>query len=267
VNLSGKTAVITGAGSGIGRATAHAFAAAGAHLAICDVDDKRVATVAQELGGAVLLARAVDVSRRDAFRTFADEVHAIVPAADIVVNNAGVGLGGAFLDTSLDDWDWVLGVNLHGVIHGCHYFIPKMVERGAGGTVINVSSIFGIYPAPQSSAYVASKFAVLGFSQSLRTELAPHRIGVTAICPGLIATDIMGRGRLVGDAARGREKLLKTFTRGAPPSLVAHTIIDAVHTNPAVRTVGKDAWAMRQLTRISPSLGAKVGAKVSEMFG
>ncbi|HEY4178208.1 MAG TPA: SDR family NAD(P)-dependent oxidoreductase [Kofleriaceae bacterium] len=266
MNLSGKNVVVTGAGSGIGRATAHAFAAAGAHVAICDIDQKRVESVQQELGGAVLLARAFDVAKRNSFRAFADEVHALVPAVDVVVNNAGVALGGNFLDYSLDDWDWQIGVNLTGVMHGCHFFVPQMVKRGTGGQVVNISSIFGIYPAPQTSAYVASKFAVLGFSQSLRTELAPQRIGVTAICPGLIATDIIGGGRLVGGAARTKGALLKAFTRGAPPSLVARAIVDAVHNNPAVRTVGKDAWAMRQMHRIAPSLSASLGGKVSSLF-
>ncbi|CAN5884715.1 N/A [soil metagenome] len=267
MNLSGKIAVVTGAGSGIGRATALAFAAAGAHVVICDVDAKRVDTVAQELGGAVLLAKAVDVSSREAFSAFAADVHAKVSAVDVVVNNAGVAVGGKFLDTSLDDWDWVLGVNLKGVVHGCHYFIPKMVQRGTGGQVINVSSIFGIYPAPQSSAYVASKFAVLGFSQSMRVELAPHRIGVTAICPGLIATDIIGGGRLVGEAARAKDVMLRTWKRGAPPSLVARAILESVEHNPAVRTVGKDAWVMQKLHRIAPRLSATLGSQVARRFG
>ncbi|HEY4055767.1 MAG TPA: SDR family NAD(P)-dependent oxidoreductase [Kofleriaceae bacterium] len=266
MNLSGKTVVVTGAGSGIGRATAHACAAAGAHVAICDVDPNRVDAVAQELGGAALVARVVDVSKREAFSAFADEVHEKVTAVDVIVNNAGVALGGRFLDYSLDDWDWQLSVNLNGVVHGCHYFIPKMVERGAGGQVINVSSIFGIYPAPQTSAYVASKFAVLGFSQSLRAEMVQHKIGVTAICPGMIATDIIGGGRMLGETARTKSAMQKTFKRGAPPSLVAKVILESIDKNPAVRTVGKDAWAMHQITRVAPGLAAKIGGRVSTML-
>ncbi len=266
-NLTNKIAVVTGAGSGIGRATALALAERGARIVASDIDPARVQALANELGDRALLTRAFDVADRAQFAAFADAVHELVPAIDIIVNNAGVAVGGTFLDTSLDDWDWLLGINLRGVVHGCHFFLPKMVARGSGGHVVNISSIFGIYPAPQVTAYVASKFAVLGFSQSLRTELEPHRIGVTAICPGMINTGIIEGGRMSGGVASRRAKMADTFVkRGAPPSLVATTIIDAIRTNPAVRTVGRDAWAMHQLTRIAPSFANRAGAAVSKMF-
>ena len=266
-NLTNKVAVVTGAGSGIGRATALALAERGARIVAADIDRARVDALATELGDRALLAHTFDVANRAQFTEFADAVHAIVPAVDIVVNNAGVAVGGLFLDTSLDDWDWLLGVNLRGVVHGCHFFVPKMVARGTGGHVINISSIFGIFPAPQVTAYVASKFAVLGFSQSLRTELAPHHIGVTAICPGMINTSIIDGGRMAGHVANRRAKMMDTFAkRGAPPSLVASTIIDALRTNPAVRTVGRDAWAMHQITRLAPALAHRAGAAISKRF-
>ena len=181
MNLKDRVVVVTGAGSGIGRATALAFAAEGARVAACDLDDKRLESLGNELGERKLLVRRVDVSDRLSMKLFADAIHELAPAADVIVNNAGVAVGGTFLDTTLEDWDWLLGVNLKGVVHGCHFFIPKMVARGAGGHVVNISSILGIYPAPNVTAYVASKFAVRGLSQSLRSELAPHKLGVTAI--------------------------------------------------------------------------------------
>src|SRR5690606_7921808 len=210
----------------------------GARIAACDIDQARVDALAAELGDRTLLARKVDVSDRLAVRLFADEVHALAPAADVIVNNAGVGLGGLFLETSLEDWDWLLGVNLRGVIHGCHFFIPKMVERGTGGHVVTLSSILGIYPAAHVTAYVATKVPVRGFSQALREELAPHDIGVTAICPGMINTAIVTDGRVGGKVGQRKPKVIEAFQkRGADPASVARAIVDAVHTNPAVRTV------------------------------
>ena len=257
MKLAGKTVVVTGAGSGIGRATALGFAREGARIAACDVEQARLDTLAGELGDRALLLRKVDVSDRGQMSGFADAVHAVTPAADVVVNNAGVGHAGAFLDISLDDWDWVLGINLRGVVHGCHFFVPRMVERRAG-QVINISSILGIVPSMNASAYVASKFAVLGFSQSLRAELEPHKVGVTAICPGLIATSIVADGRMTRPFSGQRAAVVDVFKKGASPDLVAAAILDAAHSNPAVRTVGRDAWTIHQITKLSPQAAQRL---------
>ncbi len=251
MKLAGKTVVVTGAGSGIGRATALAAAREGARIAACDVDQPRLDALAAELGERALVMRRVDVADRAQMSAFADAVHAAVPAADVVINNAGVAVGGTFLDTSLDDWDWLLGINLRGVVHGCHFFVRPMVERGTGH-VINISSILGIYPAPNVTAYVASKFAVLGFSRALRAELGPRGVGVTAICPGMIATAIVADGRMAGAVGASKPRMIERFKKGLSPDRVADVILDAVRTNPAIRTVGRDAWAIHQLTRLAP---------------
>ncbi|HSD90255.1 MAG TPA: SDR family NAD(P)-dependent oxidoreductase [Kofleriaceae bacterium] len=268
MNLQDRVVVITGAGSGIGRATALAFAEKGARVAACDVHQPNLDSLTKELGDRALLVRKVDVSDRLAMRLFADEVHGHVAAADIVVNNAGVAIGASFLETSLEDFDWLLGVNLKGVIHGCHFFLPRMVERGTGGHIINVSSIFGIFAPPHVSAYCTSKFAVRGFSQSLREEMAAHKIGVTAICPGMIATGIIEGGRMAGTTADRKGMLAKTFSeRGAPPGKVAKAILDAVRTNPAVRTVGADARVLAALTRVAPRTLSRLGGQIQRRFG
>jgi len=260
--------VVTGAGSGIGRATSLAFAKEGARVAACDVDQARLDALATELGDRALLVRKVDVSSRAQMSAFADEVHALVPAVDVIVNNAGVAIGGTFLETTLDDWDWLLGINLKGVVHGCHFFIPKMVARGTGGHVINISSIFGIYPAPNVTAYVASKFAVRGLSLSLRAELERHKIGVTAICPGMINTAIISDSRMNAHIAGRKLKVAETFAqRGAPPETVARAILDAVRTNPPVRTVGRDAKLLAALTRMAPQITSRLGMALSKRFG
>jgi len=263
MNLADKTVVVTGAGSGIGRATALAFAAQGARVAACDVDQSRLDSLAGELGSRALVVRKVDVADRAQMQSFADAVHAQVPAADVVVNNAGVAVGGSFLDTSLDDVDWLLGINLRGVIYGCHFFAPKMTERRSGH-VVNISSILGIFPAPNVTAYVASKFAVLGFSQSLRTELRPHGVGVTAICPGMIATAIVADGRVAGAEVDRKARAVERFKKGTPPAKVAEVILDAVRTNPVLRTVGRDAWLMHQLTKLAPQTFPRVGVALQQ---
>ena len=266
--MNNKIVVVTGAGSGIGRATSLAFAKAGARVAICDVDQARLDSLATELGDRALLARKVDVSSRAAMSAFADEVHALAPAADVIVNNAGVAIGGTFLETSLDDWEWLLGINLKGVVHGCHFFIPKMVERGQGGHVVNISSILGIYAAPNVTAYVASKFAVRGLSESLRAELVEHKIGVTAICPGMINTAIVADGRMNAHIVSRREEMIARFAkRGAPPELVAREILAAVRTNPAVRPVGRDAKVIAALTRMAPQITSRLGQAFAKRFG
>ena len=267
MKLADKVVVITGAGSGIGRATAMRFANAGAKIAACDIHQDRLDALAVDLGPRALVVRNVDVADRAQMAAFADEVHAQVPAADVVVNNAGVAVAGAFVETTLDNWDWLLGINLRGVVHGCHFFIPKMIARGAGGHIVNLSSVLGLYGAPLNSPYVASKFAVLGLSQSLRAELAPHHIGVTAICPGMIATSIVDDSRISDTLVERRKQASRLFRdKGAPPSDVADAIFDAVQRNPAIRPVGRDGWIIWALSKLSPRAMSRLGSRLSRQL-
>jgi len=264
-DLNGKLVLVTGAASGIGRATARAFASAGARVVTCDIDGDGLAAVAAELGERNALSRRVDVADRAAMADLAKEVHRLAPAVDVLVNNAGVGIAGGLLDTSLDDWDWLLRINLGGVIHGCHFFVPAMVQRGAGGHVVNVSSVLGYYPAAGMIAYVTSKFAVLGLSLSLRTELEPKGIGVTAICPGLTDTAIIAHSRFVGRTEGARDRVQQTFQRFAySPERVADAIVAAVRRDRAVAPVSPAAWALWALSRVAPTFGGRIGRRITE---
>jgi NAD(P)-dependent dehydrogenase (short-subunit alcohol dehydrogenase family) len=262
-NLQGKLAVVTGAGSGIGRATAMALGRAGADLAVCDVDADGLAGVERDLTaiGRTVLARRVDVSRRDEMAAFAEAVHRDRPAVDVLVNNAGVGLGAAFLETSLEDWEWVLGINLWGVILGCHYFVPRMVERAQGGHVVNVASSAAFQATTNLHAYSTTKYAVFGHSEALREELRPHGIGVTVVCPGVINTNIGASGRMRGLAALpgARERMVADMQRrNYGPERVASAIMDAIAANRAVLPVAPEAWVLWWVKRLAPGLATRI---------
>lgn len=266
-NLSGRTVLVTGAGSGIGRETALESARRGANLVICDVNEEGLADTertARGLGRDVI-ARRVDVADRDQMREFAEAVNGQVGALDLLVNNAGVGLGAGLLETELEDWDWIVSINIMGVVHGCHFFIPSMVARGQGGHVANVSSAAGFYATPSLVAYSATKFAVLGLSEALREELTPHGIGVTAICPGIINTPITSNSRLRGEAAEPgrREQIVNTYRRrNYGPERVARHVLKAVERGRIVAPISPEAWFAYGMTRLSPRLAGWTARRI-----
>jgi NAD(P)-dependent dehydrogenase (short-subunit alcohol dehydrogenase family) len=267
--LDGKTVLVTGAGSGIGQATALAFAGRGADLVICDVNEAGLSDTekrARGLGREVF-ARRVDVSSREEMRAFAGEVHGRVEALDIVMNNAGVGMGARFLDTTLDDWAWIVGINLMGVVHGCHFFLPPMVKRGRGGHLINVSSAAGFFASSLLSAYSTTKFGVLGLTESLRDELAPCGIGVTAVCPGIINTPITNSSRLrgAGNTPENRDRMVKLYQRrNYGPERVAENVLRAVQRNRTIAPISPEAWALWYLKRLSPRIAWFIARKFGE---
>lgn len=266
-NLRGRTALVTGAASGIGRASALAFAQRGANLALCDVDEEALAeteAAARRLGVDVL-SRRVDVARAESVQAFADAVHAHVEAVDVLMNNAGVGLGGGVLETSLEDWRWIVDINLFGVVHGIHHFVPAMVRRGRGGHVVNVASMAAFAASSALPAYVTTKYAVLGLSEALREELAPHRIGVTAICPGVINTAIVDSGRMRGAQASpaARAQMKRLFERrNYTPERVAGNVLKAIQKNRAIAPISPEAWTYYYAKRLAPGLMRWVGAQV-----
>jgi len=256
-NLDGKTVLVTGAASGIGKATALAFARRGANLILCDINEAGLAETEQQIRalGREVFAQRVDVANRHDMSVFADAVHARVEAVDILMNNAGVALGAGMLDTSLEDWDWIVGINFWGVIHGCHYFVPAMVKRGRGGHVINLSSTAGYVAGEALLAYSTTKFAVLGLSEALRDELSRHGIGVTAVCPGVINTPITLSARMRGVQAipSVRDGMIDAFRRrNYPPERVADNILKAVQRNRAVAPISPEAWFAYAVKRLAP---------------
>jgi NAD(P)-dependent dehydrogenase (short-subunit alcohol dehydrogenase family) len=260
-NLSGKTVLVTGAASGIGKETALAFARRGATLVICDLNETGLGETAAQIRGMGrdVITRRVDVANRDDVRELAAAVHAQVDAVDILMNNAGVGLGAGFLDTSLEDWEWIVGINLKGVIHGCHFFIPPMVKRGRGGHVINVASAAAFVATEALAAYGTTKYAVFGLSEALRSELRRHGIGVTAVCPGIINTAITATSPLRGanNTPEMRQRMVGIYQRrNYGPERVARNILKAVQRNRAVAPISPEAWAFYYLKRLAPWLVA-----------
>jgi NAD(P)-dependent dehydrogenase (short-subunit alcohol dehydrogenase family) len=268
-NLSGKTALVTGAASGIGKQTTLELARRGANVAICDANEEGLRQTEAECRslGRDVVSRRVDVSKREEMRAFAALVHGRVEAVDILMNNAGVGLGGGFLDTSLEDWDWIVGINFWGVVHGCHFFLPPMVARGKGGHVVNVSSAAGFIATEALSAYSTTKFAVFGLSEALRDELAPHRIGVTTVCPGLINTPITQTSPLRGPhgTPEARQRMVALYQRrNYGPERVAQNILRAIQRNRAVAPIAPEAWGMYFLKRLAPGLVARFNRMMAE---
>ncbi|WP_436772607.1 SDR family oxidoreductase [Yinghuangia sp. YIM S09857] len=258
--FTGQLAVVTGAGSGIGRATALSLAEAGARLVLVDRDGAsatRTADLAEVLGAAEVFAAKVDVSDPAAMEQLAGKVKAAHGVPDLVVNNAGIGIAGSFLETTPEEWKRTLDVNLWGVIHGCRLFGAMMVERGQGGHIVNTASAAAFQPSRSLPAYSTSKAAVLMLSECLRAEFAAYGIGVTAVCPGFVATGITGATRFVGTSADQerslREKTTKAYKRrGYPPEKVADAILRAVAENTAVRPVTPEARAARAASRFTP---------------
>jgi NADP-dependent 3-hydroxy acid dehydrogenase YdfG len=192
--FEGRTAVVTGAASGIGRALAERFAALGMNVVLADVEEPRLAETAAHLreSGANVLPVVTDVGSGDSVDALAAKAFDTYGAVHVLCNNAGVGGGGPIAALTTNDWKWVLDVNLWGVIHGIRAFLPTMVASGEEGHIVNTGSIAGMITAPGLGAYGATKFAVVAISETLHAELtlADSRVGVSVLCPGMVNTNI-----------------------------------------------------------------------------
>jgi NAD(P)-dependent dehydrogenase (short-subunit alcohol dehydrogenase family) len=268
-DFAGRIAVVTGAGSGIGRATAILLARLGATVHAADVDEASADAVVAEIvaAGGSATAHAVDVSDAAAVETLAESVFAAEDGVDILHNNAGVGHAGPVEDTSLEEWRRVLGVNLMGVVHGIHHFVPRMLRQGRPAHIVNTASMAGLIAVPRMGPYATSKHAVVGLSESLNAELSPRGIHVSAICPGVIDTPIVAAAHLEGELADRREWVERFYRRfGSSPDVVAAAVVDAIRHKKLIRTVPRHHvalnWALR---RISPRAAQPLARATSRL--
>lgn len=257
--------VVTGAGSGIGRATSVVFARLGAKVVLADWKEDGLAKVSDEISseGGFSSAFNVDVSKSDQMKSFAEKVVGEFGQVDVVVNNAGVLILGEMRHISLKEFSRAMDINFWGVIHGIHFFLPHMIERQQGH-IVNISSTNALVPLSFSSAYNASKAAVISVSETLRTEIAHHGIGVTTVCPGLTQTDLFDNAKYITETEATR-KFLNNYRKyakqkGVDPFKVAKKIPPAILRNRAVVLVSAETYILSWIYRFWPGL-YRFGAK------
>ena len=252
-----ETAVVTGAASGIGRATAIALAQQGANLVLADIQKDRLDVVAEQIRllGRPCWPRVVDVSVPGDIENLARFVESEAGGATILFNNAGVAMAGEVVDTSLDDFRWIMGINFWGPLVGIKAFLPAMIQR-KHGHIVSTASFMGLCPTPGTAAYSATKAAVIALSEALRQEVRQHNIGVTAICPGVINTSIVESSRYHEASGGASKESTVAFyrDRGWPPDRVAQAVIKAIRQNKGIVPVGPEAWAPWYIKRFSQSL-------------
>lgn len=263
-NLKNRVAVVTGAASGIGRATAVALAKKGCDLALADINEpelERTAALIRTSGRKATTHR-VDVSNKGQVEQFATEAASAHGRVHIVVNNAGVSVTSTFEYQPLEDFEWLFGINFWGVIFGCKYFLPHL-RAVDEAQIVNISSVFGFVGVPLNTSYCASKFAVRGFSESLRAELTGTHIGVTSVHPGGVATNIVESARF-GDEAllKGlREQAKTAFSKMLPPEKAARQIVRGIERNAARVLITREAYAIDVAKRLFPAWSSEAVAR------
>jgi short-subunit dehydrogenase len=256
MKLRDRTAVITGAASGIGRALALELAGRGCHLALVDINEGGLVDVSRELERyqVSVSTHHLDVANRTAVARLPEEVRKVHPGIDLLFNNAGVAVGGTFEQVSEDDFEWLFDINFFGLVRMTRAFLP-MLKESSDARIVNLSSLFGLIAPPGQTAYVASKFAVRGFSASLRHELTGSKVGVTVVHPGGVATNISDSARVPQDAppeevARRKAKYKKLLRM--PAETAAGIIVKGVERRQSRVLVGSDAIAASWLERLLP---------------
>ncbi len=256
MNLAGKTAVVTGAGSGIGRAIAHSLGRRGCHLALADINEAGLAETASLMnhGALRVSCHRLDVSDAKAVAAFPDVVLATHGGANMLINNAGVALGGNFEEVSEADFEWLFDINFWGVVRMTRAFLPLLKSAGEA-QLVNISSLFGLIAPPGQSAYSASKFAVRGFSEALRHELEGDEVGVTTVHPGGVATSIAKSARMAKELSPSElAQMQRRFQRllKMPPEQAGEIIVNGIERRLPRIVVGSDAKFASIIERIAP---------------
>jgi NAD(P)-dependent dehydrogenase (short-subunit alcohol dehydrogenase family) len=252
-DLEGKVAVVTGGASGIGKGIAQALRNEGAQVVIADIEDGALQATAAELGATGIQA---DVSKAESVQALADQVVERFGTAHVVVNNAGIGPMGRLADLTLDDWKWMVGVNLWGVIHGVHAFLPILKANEEGGHIVNTSSMAGLVGMPGLGSYTVTKYGVLGLTEVLAAELAEDgsKVGATVLCPGTIHTNIgtSSRNRPDGNAgglhdvdiSQEGSEVDMSGVRWMIPIEVGAIVVDAIKRGDLYALTHPDWWDM-----------------------
>lgn len=252
-DLDGRLAVITGAGSGIGRATAQCLAEKGCHLALVDIDEPGLEATRELLarGDRLYTTHLADVSDRARMEALPDEVAAEHGQVQILVNNAGITLGAMFEDNSIEDLERLVGINLWGVLYGCKFFLPRL-KQADWAQIVNISSMFGFYGLPGQAGYSMTKAGVKGLSEALWTELANSSVSVTSVHPGVIRTSLIQNAGIEDPEERARAtELLDKY--GSDPSKAGRLIVRAIERNTPRLLIGPDAHVSELLKRAFPT--------------
>jgi NADP-dependent 3-hydroxy acid dehydrogenase YdfG len=256
--LKDRIAVVTGAASGIGRATSIALAREGCHLAISDVNQEGLAETAaaiREIGQRVC-THAVDVSDKERMRRYADEVFAEYGQVNVLVNNAGVTVTAEFDQHTLEDWEWIVGINFWGVLYGCKFFLPYL-KQADEAHIVNLSSVFGIIGVPSQTSYCATKFAVRGLSEALWVELKPLNIGVTSVHPAGVRTNIAKSARAAHEDLKTQAiDIIERYS--VTPERCAKLIVSAIKKNKMRQLVTRESYVIDTMKRISPTLPQRI---------
>jgi NAD(P)-dependent dehydrogenase (short-subunit alcohol dehydrogenase family) len=265
-NLAGKVALVTGAAGGIGRGCALELAKAGAQLVLADIDENGLAAVENEVIalGTRALAVPTDVARPEAVERLAARAIEEMGRVDLLLNNAGVSVVAPAAKMTIDDWEWIVSINLWGPVRLIHALLPQMVARGSGH-VVNVASMAGLVGAPGMSAYSLTKFGIVGYSEALRLEAAEHGIEVTVVCPGYVRTNLHRATRYRNEGFR---RFLDAPPRwyGVPVEAAAKRIVDGIRRREGIVTIGPEraGWLLK---RLSPEVAFRTSRWLARGLG